>query len=91
MEITLNALKSLLGTNPNVIDIRENYLYVRGHFPNAKNIPARMLKTMPDKYLDKMQTYYLICESGFKSKVLAEKLNTLGYHVYSVKDGYEAI
>ncbi len=91
MEITLNALKSLLGTNPNVIDIRENYLYVRGHFPNAKNIPSRMLKTMPNQYLDKNQTYYLICESGFKSKVLAEKLNTLGYHVYSVKDGYEAI
>ena len=88
MEIDIDTVKSLLGTNPNIIDIRENYLYSRGHFPSAINIPARILKTMPEKYLEKSKTYYLICESGFHSKLLAERLNALGYSVYSIKDGY---
>ncbi len=86
MEIEKEELKNL--TNINLIDIREHYLYERGHMKNAKNIPLRTLKNMPDKYLSKEKIYYLICESGFNSKRLSKILNSKGYTTYSIKGGY---
>ena len=87
MEIEEEKIKYL--NNINLIDIREHYLYERGHLDNAINIPSRMLKSMPDKYLSKDKTYYLICETGFTSKKLSQFLNTKGYITYSIKNGYE--
>lgn len=87
MEIDFNEIKYL--DNINIIDIREHYLYERGHLKRAKNIPLRVLRTMPSKYLSYDKTYYLICESGFNSKRLSDILNKKGYHTYSIKDGYE--
>ena len=87
MEIDYEEIKYL--NNINIIDIREHYLYERSHLKNAKNIPLRVLRTMPDKYLSKDITYYLICETGFNSKRLSKILNDKGYHTYSIKNGYE--
>ena len=36
-EISISNLLKL--SNPNIIDIRDNYTYNMGHIPNAKNIP----------------------------------------------------
>lgn len=87
MEIDFNEIKNL--DNINVIDIREHYLYERGHLKNAKNIPLRVLRMMPDKYLSYDKIYYLICDSGFNSKRLSVILNKKGYHTYSIKNGYD--
>ncbi len=86
MEIDYDDIKYL--DNLNIIDIREHYIYQRGHLKNAINIPLRVLRTMPDKYLSTDKIYYLICESGFNSKRLSELLNNKGYHTYSIKHGY---
>lgn len=87
MEIDYEDIKFL--ENPNIIDIREHYLYERSHLKNSINIPLRVLRTMPDKYLSFNKTYYLICETGFNSKRLSTILNNKGYHTYSIKSGYE--
>ena len=87
MEINYEEIKLL--ENINLIDIREHYLYERGHIKNAINIPLRVLRTMPEKYLSFDKTYYLICETGFNSKRLSILLNNKGYHTYSIKFGYE--
>ena len=87
MEIDYEEIKYL--NSINIIDIREHYLFERGHLKNAKNIPLRALRTMPDKYLSFDETYYLICETGFNSKRLSAILNSKGYHTYSIKNGYE--
>ena len=87
MEIDYEEIKYL--ENPNIIDIREHYLYERGHLKGSINIPLRVLRTMPDKYLSFDKTYYLICETVFNSKRLSTILNNKGYHTYSIKSGYE--
>ena len=61
MEIDYEEIKYL--NNINIIDIREHYLYERGHLKDSINIPLRVLRTMPDKYLTFDKTYYLICET----------------------------
>ena len=87
MEIEYEDIKYL--ENINIIDIRDHYLYERGHIKGSKNIPLRVLKTMPEKYLSIDEAYYLICETGFNSKRLSGILNNKGYHTYSIKKGYE--
>ena len=87
MEIDYDKVKFL--NNINIIDIREHYLYQRNHINNSINIPLRVLRDMPDKYLSKDKEYYLICETGFNSKRLSNKLNNMGYKTYSIKNGYE--
>ena len=89
MEIEKNEFKKLLSFDPNIIDIREHYLYTRSHLNNALNIPIRILRDIPEKYLDRNKTYYLICETGFHSQRLALRLREKGYDVYSIKGGYE--
>ncbi len=86
MEIDYKEIEFL--DNVNIIDIRDHYLYERGHIKNAINVPLRVLRTMPDKYLVKDKVYYLICETGFNSKRLSDILNNMGYHTYSIKNGY---
>lgn len=87
MEIDYEEIKYL--DNPNIIDIRDHYLYERGHLKGSINIPLRVLRTMPEKYLSIDKTYYLICETGFNSKRLSTILNNKGYYTYSIKSGYE--
>ena len=72
-----------------LIDIREHYQYERGTLSGARNIPYSVLKRVPDKYLLKEDTYYMFCESGFLSKAIKDALNKKGYHIISVKEGYE--
>ncbi len=83
-------LKKILQTGTAyLIDIREHYMYERGTIGNALNIPFRMLREFPEKYLDKNILYYVFCESGTISLRLANYLNSLGYQIVSVKDGYD--
>lgn len=89
LEISIDEFKELLEEGINVIDIREHYLFERSHVKTAINIPLRILRMMPNKYLTTNKSYYLICETGFNSKRLAEILNEKGYTVYSVKNGYD--
>ena len=76
--------------NANIIDIRENYLYMLGHIKGSVNISEILLSELYDNYLDKNKTYYIYCSYGRLSKILANKLNNLGYHVYSVDEGYNS-
>ena len=74
--------------NPNIIDIRENYLYNMGHLLESVNITYGLLNEMHYNYLDQNETYYLYCSEGRKSKILADKLNSLGYNCINIRQGY---
>ena len=74
--------------NKNIIDIRERNRYLQGHIPNAISIEATELSKYPEKYLKKDSTYYLYCDSGFRSKILTQRLNRLGYHTVNIIGGY---
>lgn len=82
------SIKNITLDNINLIDIRANYLYIRGSIPKAVNIPYQALKTYPNNYLKRNETYYLFCENGIESKKLSTYLNALGFNTYSIKEGY---
>lgn len=73
----------------NIIDVRDNYEYLQGHIFDAKNIPAKLLISNHDKFLNKNDTYYIYCNFGNKSKKVCELLNILGYDVINVYGGYD--
>ncbi len=88
MEIEKSSLENINLKKEIIVDIREHYLFERGHINNAINIPLRLLREMPEKYLSINKIYYLICETGFNSKKLSKLLNSKGYTTYSIKNGY---
>lgn len=84
-----NIKSNLLNCNYNIIDIRDSLEYKKGHIYNAININMNVLIEMPEKFLDKSKTYYIYCNSGFKSKRCVMMLDMLSYDVINVVDGYE--
>jgi len=86
--ITLQELKQLTGRNCHIIDIRPPHEYSSGHIPNAVNIPYDLLMMYPDSYLKGDQTYYLICAHGSLSHRASVILQSYGYNVANVKNGY---
>lgn len=75
--------------NPNnvLIDIRTIQEYRLGHIKGASNIPLNRLNTYQG---DKEKTYYVICQSGIRSKKAAKYLQKQGYSVWHVLGGMNA-
>jgi len=65
--VNVNDLDSLIG-KIDLIDIREPYEFKGGSLKSAKNIPMDTLLSDTEKYLDKDKTYYIMCQSGARSR-----------------------
>ena len=76
-------------SNPNIIDIRNNYYYNLGHIPRSINIPYYDLLTNHKYYLNKYSIYYLYCDSGDQSLEISNRLNSLGYKTLNISGGYD--
>ena len=86
--ITLQELKQQANPNYHIIDIRPSYEYARGHVKNAVNIPYDVLMMYPDSYLKRGEAYYLICAHGSLSQRASIILQSHGYNVANVENGY---
>lgn len=75
----------------NLIDIRDLTSFNLFNIPQSINIPKNKLMHNPEKYLNKKDTYYLICEKGKVSLSCTKILNALGYHCFSIKNGIKSI
>lgn len=84
--IHVNELDDLIG-KIDLIDIREPYEYASGSIKSAKNIPMSKLLGDMGKYLNKEKTYYIMCQSGGRSRSAAKMLTNQGYHVIDVAGG----
>ncbi len=87
--ISIVELLPQIGKNIHLIDIRDNYQFQLGNIPGSINVPMNFLLMMPDKYLDKNNTYYVYCEFGSRSKKCTLELEKLGYQVINVQGGYQ--
>lgn len=74
-----------------IIDIRNSISYLDKNIKGSVNVPRLMLMSSPDLYINKRDTYYLICDKGTVSLSCAKILNALGYKCYSVIGGIEGI
>ena len=72
----------------NIIDIRSRDMYNTNHIPGAINIESFELMNNPSMYLNKNDTYYLYCTSGYTSNIVSNKLNVLGYNTVNIEGGF---
>lgn len=85
-EINASELKELKGII--VIDVRERYEYQEGHVPGSIHIPLTALISNPEDYLVKNKKYYIMCQTGVRSRQACDILSRLGYQVVQVLGGY---
>ena len=71
-----------------IVDIRNSYYYNIDHISGSINIPYYNLLNNYSHYLDKDNIYILYCDMGEQSDYIADMLNKLDYHVYSLEGGY---
>lgn len=77
--------------NPkNIIDIREKYELKEGSVKGSTNIAMNKLLKEPAKFLNKDETYYVICQSGTRSFSVWLSLKLKGYKVKNISGGYLA-
>ena len=70
-----------------VLDVREEAEYAFYHIPNAISIPFGELENRLDE-LNKEQEIYVVCRTGNRSDLAAQKLAERGYNkVYNVVPG----
>ncbi len=87
---SIDVFSLLQMNNPRIIDIRDNYRYNLGSIPGAINVPYLLLVMKPDFYLNKKETYYILCDSGHTSLRCCLELLDLGYDVVNIEGGYRA-
>ncbi len=73
--------------NGEIIDVRGKKEYKRGHVPGAVNIPLNKIKKEHPVQMPKSKTYYIICQSGERSKKASSYLEELGYKLYNIQGG----
>lgn len=74
----------------NIIDLRDNFKYLKKHINGSKNIRYDYLIVNPEKYLRKDEKYLLICDLGLQSMDVSKILNKQGYLTYSLKGGFNS-
>lgn len=71
-------------TKEKVIDVREPYEYKKGHIRGAINIP---LGQVSGASLVPGKKYFVICQSGMRSKKASKILSKMNYNVTNVTGG----
>ncbi len=72
----------------NIIDIRTSSEFNEFNI-GGRNITRMNLLKNPEYYLDKNNTYYIVCNKGTVSLSCSRILNALGYNCYSVAGGID--
>ncbi len=74
----------------NIIDVREKKeLDTLGKIAGSVHAPMAKIIENPEKYLNKDETYYIMCQSGMRSKKVYKKLKN-DYDVINVQGGFGA-
>ena len=76
--------------NINIIDIRSMEKFNTNHINGSINIPIKELLSNPNRYLIKLDKYYIYCQKGIQSKKACLILQNIGYNVVNIEGGYEA-
>jgi rhodanese-related sulfurtransferase len=72
-----------------VLDVREPAEYLTGHVPGSLLAPMSRITTALGG-VPRDRTVHVICQSGNRSRAMADLLGRLGYDAVSVDGGYGA-
>ena len=84
--ININEINGVIKTT--TIDVRNKNEVLRGHIKGTKNIPMDQLLAEPSKYLKNDKKYYIMCQSGMRSKSTTKKLVKQGFDVVNLSGVY---
>ncbi len=72
-----------------IIDVRHPMELDRfGKLKGTRNIIHTELIANPEKYLKQEEDYYILCQTGIRSKRVCKKLIKKGYKGMNIKGGY---
>ena len=83
----ISLKKLLILPNAIIYDIRDNDEFQKYNIYNSINIPFIELYNNHTKYFNNDNTYYIVCELGYRSKKLIKHLRKYKYNVIYVKRG----
>ncbi|MGP9825979.1 cyclic nucleotide-binding domain-containing protein [Ectopseudomonas khazarica] len=89
-EVSLGEASRLLSHGAQWLDVRLLEEYERAHAPQALHMPLQLLR-LKARLLDKSRTYLCYCDSGKRSSSAVFLLSQLGYSVYALRDGLDAL
>ncbi len=79
------------GDNVVVVDLRNSYDYLDGHYEDAVNVPLLQLEVVSKKW-DKQKTYILYCQTYYRSVIAMSFLMLQGFkHLYLMEYNPEYI
>ncbi|HWF09628.1 MAG TPA: rhodanese-like domain-containing protein [Bryobacteraceae bacterium] len=94
-EIDIAGYKEMLarGEKPVLIDTREDNEYTSGHVKGAVHLSKGIIeRDIETKYPDKQTTLVLYCGGGFRSALVADNLQKMGYtNPISLDGGWRAL
>jgi rhodanese-related sulfurtransferase len=93
-EVSTEETLSALEADPQaaLIDVREESEYAAGHVKGAEHLGKGIIeRDIEKKHPDMAQPLYLYCGGGFRSVLVADNLQKMGYtNVFSVAGGWGA-
>lgn len=89
-EVSLGEAARLLAQGAQWLDVRLQEEYEQAHAPQALHMPLQLLR-LKARLLDKARTYLCYCDSGKRSASAVFLLAQLGYSVYALCDGLDAL
>lgn len=89
-EVSFGEAARLLATGAQWLDVRLQAEYERAHAQQALNMPLQLLR-LKTRLLDKQRTYLCYCDSGKRSASAVFLLSQLGFNVYALRDGLDAL
>jgi len=78
------------GVASHVLDVRKPSEFLSHHLIDAQNFPLDYINNHMER-IDRKNTYYLYCKSGFRSMIAGSILMTRGFEVIDIEGGWESI
>lgn len=86
------SLKNLFKLDsPIIIDVRDIEEFNKFNLYNSINIPYLELYNNFNNLLDKKKTYFILCETGYRSKRISKLLNRNHYKAIYIKRGIKQL
>ena len=89
-EVSFGEAARLLSAGAQWLDVRLLAEYEQAHAPQALNMPLHLLR-LKVRLLDRERVYLCYCDSGKRSASAVFLLSQLGFRVYTLRDGLDAL
>jgi rhodanese-related sulfurtransferase len=89
-DVSNDEFAGRIGAGVRLVDVRTPEEYAAGHLPGAVNIPLDDVRPGDERLGAKGEPLYLVCQSGRRSAMAADRLAAAGYHAINVLGGTAA-